>query len=133
MNNTLTNLTTKQLIILSSLSCLALGSALGVVITKTILNNHENDAINTSNENPFAKDAPVEEKDEDPNKPIYIYVSGDRSHVGKSTTCLALIHSLIVNNILLKEEICYIKPCTQCISPTMVSRYCLTNNIFQIS
>eukprot|EP01084_Bolivina_argentea_P300483 518137_1 len=59
----------------------------------------------------------------------YLYISGDRSAVGKSSVCAAIIHSLITNKILKPSEIAYIKPMTQCIKPTNVSRYCLMNKI----
>lgn len=62
-------------------------------------------------------------------KPVYLYIAGDRSNVGKSSVCGAIIQSLVDENILKTSEIGYIKPATQCISATNVSRYCLSNNI----
>ena len=62
-------------------------------------------------------------------KTQYLYIAGDRSAVGKSSICGAIIETLINENILKPSEIGYIKPATQCIKATNVSRYCLTNNI----
>eukprot|EP00483_Globobulimina_turgida_P013204 UN13228 len=64
-----------------------------------------------------------------PNKTEYLYISGDRSAVGKSSICAAIIQSLIDNDVLKATEIGYIKPMTQCIKPTNVARYCLMNGI----
>ena len=59
----------------------------------------------------------------------YLCIGGDRMSVGKSTICLGLINSLIKNNIYKSDEIGYIKPATQCVTSTLVARYCLDNNI----
>lgn len=63
------------------------------------------------------------------NGPKYLHVAGDRSQVGKSTVCLALMKSLIDQKVVSPSEIAYIKPMTQCIKPTEVARYCLMNGI----
>eukprot|EP01083_Nonionella_stella_P011023 31332_1 len=63
------------------------------------------------------------------NKTQYLYISGDRSQVGKSSICVAIIQSLIDTNVLKPSEIAYIKPMTQCIKPTDIARYCLMNGI----
>ena len=59
----------------------------------------------------------------------YIYVAGDRSAVGKSSICAAIIQCLINKKIVKKSEIAYIKPMTQCLKATDVARYCLSNGI----
>lgn len=63
-----------------------------------------------------------------------LYISGDKSAVGKSTTCLALLASLLAIKIpdkhgdsvsLFKpEDLAYIKPATQCEADTTVAKYC---------
>lgn len=59
----------------------------------------------------------------------YIYIAGDRSAVGKSSICGAIIHYFVKHKILKKSEIAYIKPMTQCLKATDVARYCLSNGI----
>jgi len=54
---------------------------------------------------------------------ITLFVSGDRSSVGKSTCCLALLISLIRAGVP-AGDVSYIKPVTQCEAEQDVVRYC---------
>jgi len=54
---------------------------------------------------------------------ITLFVSGDRSSVGKSTCCLALLISLIRAGVP-AGDLAYIKPVTQCEAEQDVVRYC---------
>ena len=56
-------------------------------------------------------------------KPFTIFISGDRSSVGKSTTCLAIIAALVKLGVD-PNAIAYIKPVTQCESEQPITRYC---------
>ncbi len=62
-------------------------------------------------------------------RPLKLFISGDRSSVGKSSTCLALIATLVEEGVL-PYDIAYIKPVTQCESEQAITRYC---NEMQIS
>lgn len=55
--------------------------------------------------------------------PARLFVSGDRSSVGKSTFCLYLLASLIRMGVH-PTELAYIKPVTQCEEEQPVVRYC---------
>jgi len=57
------------------------------------------------------------------NEGMVIYISGDRSSVGKSTCCMSLLASL-VNNGISPDDLGYIKPVTQCEAEQPVVRYC---------
>jgi dethiobiotin synthetase len=59
---------------------------------------------------------------------IKIFVSGDRSKVGKSTVCLGLIGSLLRLGYK-AVDIGYIKPATQCEKVQLVARFCRHNGI----
>ena len=52
-----------------------------------------------------------------------IFVAGDKSSVGKSTTCLCLISSLIKLGVS-TQDIAYIKPVTQCEEEQPITRFC---------
>lgn len=56
-------------------------------------------------------------------KPLKLFISGDRSSVGKSSTCLALIATLVEEGVL-PSDLAYIKPVTQCESEQAITRYC---------
>jgi dethiobiotin synthetase len=56
-------------------------------------------------------------------EPIRLFVSGDRSSVGKSTCCLYLILSLLRLGIS-PHDIAYIKPVTQCEADQPVVELC---------
>ncbi len=57
-----------------------------------------------------------------------LFVSGDRSSVGKSTVCMSLLASLIARGIS-NDDIGYIKPVTQCEAEQPVVRYCTQHDI----
>jgi hypothetical protein len=52
-----------------------------------------------------------------------LFVSGDRSSVGKTTTCLGLLASLVESGVP-PSSLAYIKPVTQCEAEQPVTRYC---------
>jgi dethiobiotin synthetase len=54
---------------------------------------------------------------------VKLFVSGDRSSVGKTSTCLAILVSLIKRGVLPKN-IAYIKPVTQCEAEQPISQFC---------
>jgi dethiobiotin synthetase len=56
-------------------------------------------------------------------QPIKIFLSGDRSQVGKSTCCLGLVGSLLRLGYR-ADEISYIKPATQCEQPQLIAKFC---------
>ncbi|MES1911009.1 MAG: hypothetical protein MHM6MM_003513 [Cercozoa sp. M6MM] len=59
--------------------------------------------------------------------PIHVMVMGDRSGVGKSTVTLAVLQALLTEYDA--SEVAYIKPCTQCVTPTRVTRFCCSKKI----
>nr|CCA14013.1 conserved hypothetical protein [Albugo laibachii Nc14] len=56
-------------------------------------------------------------------EPVKIFVSGGRSKVGKSTTCLGIMASLLRMKFDAKS-IAYIKPATQCEKVQLVTKFC---------
>ncbi|GBG29424.1 Hypothetical Protein FCC1311_056452 [Hondaea fermentalgiana] len=58
-----------------------------------------------------------------------IFVSGDRSQVGKSSTCLGLLATLHEKLGYAAHELAYIKPATQCEAVQLVTRYALKHGI----
>jgi dethiobiotin synthetase len=60
---------------------------------------------------------------------VRIFVTGDRSQVGKSTVCLGLLGALQRCCGLKASELAYIKPATQCEAPQLVGRYCAAADI----
>ena len=52
-----------------------------------------------------------------------VFIAGDKSSVGKSTTCLCLLSSLIKLGIS-THDIAYIKPVTQCEEEQPITRFC---------
>ncbi|GLE04218.1 hypothetical protein PINS_up013129 [Pythium insidiosum] len=61
--------------------------------------------------------------------PIKIFVSGDRSQVGKSTVCLGLVGALLTHAGYRADEIGYIKPATQCEQPQLIAKFCRQHGI----
>ena len=59
---------------------------------------------------------------------VRLFVSGNRSQVGKSSVCLGIIGSLLRNGYT-AADISYIKPATQCQKKTLVAQFCEANNI----
>jgi hypothetical protein len=54
---------------------------------------------------------------------LKIFISGDRSQVGKSSVCLGLLGSLLKLGYS-AADLAYIKPATQCEQPQLVSQWC---------
>lgn len=54
---------------------------------------------------------------------IQLFISGDRSSVGKSTVCLLLLASLVRQGVA-PGSLAYIKPVTQCEATQPVTHYC---------
>eukprot|EP00591_Stephanopyxis_turris_P013893 CAMPEP_0195541192 /NCGR_PEP_ID=MMETSP0794_2-20130614/50956_1 /TAXON_ID=515487 /ORGANISM="Stephanopyxis turris, Strain CCMP 815" /LENGTH=508 /DNA_ID=CAMNT_0040675277 /DNA_START=113 /DNA_END=1639 /DNA_ORIENTATION=+ len=72
-----------------------------------------------------------EEKVEEPVKvepALRIVISGDRSHVGKSSVCMGLLGSLLDLGYA-PESLAYIKPVTQCEAPQLIEDYCKKKGI----
>ncbi|TYZ57969.1 hypothetical protein PybrP1_008424 [[Pythium] brassicae (nom. inval.)] len=61
--------------------------------------------------------------DDAPPEPLRIFVSGDRSQVGKSTVCLGLVGALLRHGFG-PSDVAYIKPATQCEQPQLVAKFC---------
>ena len=56
--------------------------------------------------------------------PLLIFVAGDKSQVGKSSSCLGLIGTLHEKMGYSSKELAYIKPATQCEGTQLITRYC---------
>lgn len=57
-------------------------------------------------------------------EPMLLFISGDRSSVGKTTTSLAVLSKLVEAGVFSREEIAYIKPATQCEKPQPITLFC---------
>jgi len=57
-----------------------------------------------------------------------LYISGDRSSVGKSTICLSILITLLRLGVS-PQDIGYIKPVTQCEAEQPITRFCNRNQI----
>ncbi|CAM9943513.1 unnamed protein product [Scytosiphon promiscuus] len=55
---------------------------------------------------------------------VLIFIAGDRSQVGKSSTCLGLLGALLRQPGLGPGDLAYIKPATQCEKPQLVTEWC---------
>lgn len=55
---------------------------------------------------------------------IRIFVSGDRSSVGKSSVCLGILGTLVAKHGYEPSSLAYIKPATQCEAPQLIQMYC---------
>lgn len=62
---------------------------------------------------------------------MYIYISGFGSGIGKSTISMGLFESLL-NNGYIADELCFIKPITQCLDIEPVVKYCKIKGITNI-
>lgn len=60
---------------------------------------------------------------------VRIFVAGDRSSVGKSSTCLGILGTLIHQHGYKAEQLAYIKPATQSESTQLIELYCQKMNI----
>lgn len=58
-----------------------------------------------------------------------LFVSGSGSGVGKSHVSLTLLMSLLESGVFRADELAYIKPCTQCESVQLISKYCAARAI----
>ena len=59
---------------------------------------------------------------------VRLFVSGNRSQVGKSSVCLGILGSLLRSGFS-PAEVSYIKPATQCTKATLVAEFCQRNGI----
>jgi len=59
---------------------------------------------------------------------VRIFVAGERSGSGKSSTCVALLDALLARGYR-PAELGYIKPATQCESPQLIGAYCAAKGI----
>jgi hypothetical protein len=62
-------------------------------------------------------------------RPFAIFISGDRSSVGKSTICLSILAYLIEKKGVSPSSLAYIKPVTQCEAEQPVAKYCQEKGI----
>lgn len=53
----------------------------------------------------------------------FLYVMGSASGIGKSTVCLGLLAHLLAEGYR-PEQLAYIKPMTQCMTPQLVAQFC---------
>lgn len=60
--------------------------------------------------------------------PLLLFVAGDKSSVGKSSTCLALLSCLLQLGTA-PGDLAYIKPVTQCEAEQLVTRFCLQRGV----
>lgn len=63
---------------------------------------------------------------------IRIFVAGAVSHVGKTSVCLGILAALRRAG-LESEELAYIKPATQCEAPDLLSKWCASEGIENVS
>ena len=64
--------------------------------------------------------------------PTLIFVAGDRSQVGKSSSCLGLLGTLHEQLGYAAHELAYIKPATQCEGTQLITRYCEEKGIAHV-
>ncbi|CBJ49215.1 conserved unknown protein [Ectocarpus siliculosus] len=64
-----------------------------------------------------------------PGPAVLVFVAGDRSQVGKSSTCLGLLGALLRREDLCSSDLAYIKPATQCEKPQLVTDWCEANGV----
>ena len=95
------------------------------LITEGDDSNNSKKVKHGSNDDPMEID---NENNKGQEHQIRIFISGDRSQVGKSSICLGLLGSLLKLGYK-SSDLAYIKPATQCENPTLVSKFCNANNI----
>jgi hypothetical protein len=61
-------------------------------------------------------------------QPVRLFISGDRSSVGKSTCCLYLLAALLQARVS-PADLAYIKPITQCEAEQPVVKFCTQKGI----
>lgn len=59
---------------------------------------------------------------------VRMFVSGERSGSGKSSTCCALLHALLQRGFA-PSDLAYIKPATQCEEPQLIAAFCAQHGI----
>ena len=59
---------------------------------------------------------------------VRIFVAGERSGSGKSSTCCALLHALLQRGFA-ASDLAYIKPATQCEEPQLIAAFCAMHGI----
>mmetsp|Transcript_31409 Transcript_31409/g.58490 ORF Transcript_31409/g.58490 Transcript_31409/m.58490 type:complete len:464 (-) Transcript_31409:417-1808(-) len=80
-------------------------------------------AVSTVNNSPPSSSLPSLIHKASSSQPVRLFISGDRSSVGKSTCCLFLLASLVEAGVK-PEDLAYIKPITQCEAEQPVVKYC---------
>jgi dethiobiotin synthetase len=58
-----------------------------------------------------------------------LFISGSVRNCGKSTLSLSLVHYLLNEKKIDPKEIAYIKPCTQCVTPTDIWKLCESKGV----
>ena len=58
-----------------------------------------------------------------------LFISGSVRNCGKSTFSLSIIHYLLNDLKIDSKELAYIKPCTQCVTPTDVWKLCESRGV----
>jgi dethiobiotin synthetase len=71
--------------------------------------------------------------EESPSPCLYLYMSGDRSSVGKSSLCWALLSILVDILHVPPNLLAYTKPATQCEALQNVTEYCRARGVEELS
>ena len=87
-------------------------SKLPSIVTQTIGTTHQSD----DRRDFFSKSLSTQ-------NPLQVFISGDKSNVGKSSVCLSILASLLCEGIS-PNDIAYIKPVTQCEAEQPITRFC---------
>lgn len=58
-----------------------------------------------------------------------VFIAGDRSSVGKSSVCWALVAALVDHYAVAPQALAYIKPATQCEAPQPIAEYCSARGV----
>lgn len=58
-----------------------------------------------------------------------LYVSGDKSAVGKTSTCICILDTLITVHGYRPQQLAYMKPCSQCVDVQLIWKYCHQKDI----
>eukprot|EP00298_Acanthocystis_sp_HF-20_P002525 c12938_g1_i1.p1 GENE.c12938_g1_i1~~c12938_g1_i1.p1 ORF type:complete len:281 (+),score=121.16 c12938_g1_i1:33-845(+) len=58
---------------------------------------------------------------------IRIFIAGEKASAGKSSVCLGILGNLL--KTYSAQDICYVKPATQNISPTLTAKFCQSKGI----
>ena len=60
---------------------------------------------------------------------VRLFISGDRSQVGKSSICMGILGALLKTGKYLPSDLAYIKPATQCEQTQLVQEFCKSKGI----